>query len=84
MQCCFRANKMADKSTRIIYIRVFVDVSSFYSHIGLRKYMFSSVIVTIWESDKNTRKHHTQERQKVSPFPAGDDKVARNRQDNIT
>ena len=27
---------------------------------------------TIWESDKNTRKHHTQESQEVGPFPAGD------------
>ena len=26
---------------------------------------------TIWESDKNTRKHHSQESQGVSPFPAG-------------
>ena len=34
----------------------------------------------IWESDKNTSKHHTQERQEVSPFPAFDHKAARNRQ----
>ena len=27
---------------------------------------------TIWESDKNTRKHHTQESQEVGPCPAGD------------
>ena len=27
---------------------------------------------TIWESDKNTRKNHTQEGQEVSLFPAGD------------
>ena len=27
---------------------------------------------TIWESDKNTRKHHTQETQEISHFPAGD------------
>ena len=38
---------------------------------------------TIWESDKNTRKHHTQESQEVSPFPAGDHKAARNRYDSI-
>ena len=25
---------------------------------------------TVWESDKYTRKHHTQESQDVSPFPA--------------
>ena len=36
---------------------------------------------TIWESDKDTRKHHTRESQEVSPFPAGDHKAARNRQD---
>ena len=30
------------------------------------------------ESDKDTRIHHTQESQKVSPFPAGDQKAARN------
>ena len=42
---------------------------------------------TIWESDKkntHTRKHNTQESQGVSPFPAGDHKAARNRQDSIT
>ena len=39
---------------------------------------------TIPESDKNTRKHHIQENQEVSPFPAGDHKVARNRQDSMT
>ena len=33
----------------------------------------------IWESDKNTRKHNTQESQEVNPFPAGDHKAARNR-----
>ena len=38
---------------------------------------------TIWESDKNTRKHPTQERQAISTFPAGDHKVARNRQERI-
>ena len=38
---------------------------------------------TIWESDRNTRKHHSQESQDVSPFPAGDHKAARNRQDSI-
>ena len=36
---------------------------------------------TIWESDKNTRKHHIQENQEVNPFPAGDHKAARNKQD---
>ena len=35
---------------------------------------------TIWESDKNTRKHHIPESQKVSPFLEGDHKAARNRQ----
>ena len=34
---------------------------------------------TIWESDKNTRKHHTQESQEVSPFPAGAHKAARDK-----
>ena len=29
---------------------------------------------TLWESDKNTRKHNTQESQEISPFPAGDRK----------
>ena len=38
---------------------------------------------TIWESGKNTRKHHTQEIQEVSLFPAGDHKAARNRKDSI-
>ena len=39
---------------------------------------------TILESDKNTRKHHTQESQAVSSFPAGDHKAARNRQHSMT
>ena len=38
---------------------------------------------TILEGDKNTRKHHTQESQAVCPFPAGDHKAARNREDSI-
>ena len=38
---------------------------------------------TIWESDKNTRKHHTQESQEVSPSPSGDHMAASNRQDSI-
>ena len=37
-----------------------------------------------WKVTKNTRNHNTQERQEVSPFPAGDHKDARNRQDSIT
>ena len=39
---------------------------------------------TICESEKNTRKRHIQESQKVSPFPAGDHKAASNRQDSMT
>ena len=39
---------------------------------------------TTWESDKNTRKHHIQEGQEVSPFPAGDHKAAMNRQESMT
>ena len=34
-----------------------------------------------WESDKSTRKHHIQESQEVSPFPAGDYKASTNRQE---
>ena len=33
---------------------------------------------------QNTRKRHKQESQEVSPFPAGDHKVTRNRQDSMT
>ena len=32
---------------------------------------------TIWESDKNTSKHHTKKSQEVSPFLADDHKIAR-------
>ena len=39
--------------------------------------------VTTRESDKNTRKHHSQESQEVSPFPAGELKDAMSRQDSI-
>ena len=38
---------------------------------------------TVWESYKYTRKHHIQESPEVSPFPAGDHKAARHRQDSI-
>ena len=38
---------------------------------------------TIGESDKNLRKHHTQESREVGPFPADDHKAARNRHDTI-
>ena len=31
---------------------------------------------TVWKTDKNTRKHHIQESQEVSPFPAGDHRAA--------
>ena len=37
----------------------------------------------MWEGDKHTRKHHIQESQEVSPFPTGDHKAARNRQDSM-
>ena len=39
---------------------------------------------TIWESDKNTRKHNTKESQEASLFPACDHKAARYRQDSLT
>ena len=40
---------------------------------------------TKWEfqSDKNTRKHRTQESQEVSPFPTCDHKAERNRHNGI-
>ena len=38
---------------------------------------------TTWESDKNTRKHHIQENQEVSPFPADDHKAALNKQESM-
>ena len=36
------------------------------------------------ESYINARKHHTQESQEVSPFPADDNKAAMNRQESMT
>ena len=38
---------------------------------------------TTWESDKNTRKHHKQESQEVSPFSAGDHKAAMKKQESM-
>ena len=35
---------------------------------------------TTWERDTNTRKHHVQESQEASSFPAGGHKAAMNRQ----
>ena len=37
-----------------------------------------------WERDYNTRKHHIQENQKDSPFPAGGHNAAMDRQDIMT
>ena len=37
---------------------------------------------TSWESDKNTKKHNTQENEEDSPFPEGGHKAASNRQDD--
>ena len=39
---------------------------------------------SIWESDKNTRKYHTQESQEANTFQAGDHECTKNRQDSIT
>ena len=39
---------------------------------------------TTRESDRITIKHHSQESQEVSPFPAGDHKVTMNRQESMT
>ena len=36
---------------------------------------------TVWEGDINTRKHHIQGSQEVSPLPTGDHKTARKRHD---
>ena len=38
---------------------------------------------TTWDSDKNTSKHHIQESQELSHFPAGDHKAAMNRQESM-
>ena len=38
---------------------------------------------TIWDSDKNTIKHHKQE-PRGSPFPAGDHKAAMNKRESMT
>ena len=38
---------------------------------------------TVWESDKINNKRHIQESQVVNPFPAGDHKAARRKQDNM-
>ena len=40
--------------------------------------------VTTWESDKNTRKHHIQDSEEDSPFPAGGHKAAMNKHDSMT
>ena len=39
---------------------------------------------TIWETNKYTIKHYTQESQEVSPFPPDDHKAAMKRQENTT
>ena len=39
---------------------------------------------TVLKSGKYTRKHHINESPEASPFPAGDHKAARHRQDSIT
>ena len=46
--------------------------------------MFTEAKNTIRKSDKNTRNHHKQESQEVSPFSAGGHKYESNRQDSMT
>ena len=38
----------------------------------------------IGKRQKKQKKHRTQEKQEVSPLPAGDDKAAMNRQESMT
>ena len=40
--------------------------------------VLNQILDTIWESDKNTKKHHTQKSQEFSSFQAGDHKAAMN------
>ena len=39
---------------------------------------------TTWKSDETTIKDHTQESQKVSSFPVGDNKATMNKQESMT
>ena len=64
-----------------------IDISSFF-HVFCFDLLFNYKVIfvhnhenrinKISESDKNTRKSHTQESKEVRPFPAGDHKAARN------
>ena len=47
------------------------------------QYSTTRAQLTLWESDKSTRKHHIQRRLEVSLFSAGDHKAARHRQSNM-
>ena len=45
--------------------------------------MYTMTQDIVWESDKNTRKHHIQDSQEVSPFPTDDLKAASNRHSSM-
>ena len=62
------------------YVSLLKEKKKQRSEIDTIKYHIRDTQDTTWESDKNTRKHHTQENQEVSPFQAGDHKAARNKQ----
>ena len=49
-----------------------------------QKSIRSSTRTKTWERDKNTRKHNTQKDQEAGPFPAGENKAAKNRQESMT
>ena len=81
----FCAEYIVLKRITFILLSAFVNTVRTKAEVRNRYNQVSHLIQdNIWESDINRRKHHTQERQKVSPFPAGDNKAVRNRQDIMT
>ena len=71
-------NACASEMQVLIEVRMKAKIRSRYNQVPHRTQD------TTWQSDKNTRKHHIQKCQEVSPFPAGNHKAAMNRHDSMT
>ena len=81
----FCAEYIVLKRITFILLYAFVNTVRTKAEIRNRYNQVSHLIQdNIRESDINRRKQHTRERQKVSPFPAGDYKAVRNRQSIMT
>ena len=64
-----------------IFMQVLVE---FYHDKESKQAMIRNRYNQVGVTKTHTKKHHTQDNQDVSPFPAGDHKAAMNRQESMT